>query len=50
MQCVPLSRVELVKRPWVRVSQPLRGRRSQPVTLSVMTYNILSQSLIDQNM
>lgn len=48
--CAPLSRVESVKRPWVRVNQPLRGSRSQPVTLSIMTYNTLAQNLIEQNM
>lgn len=39
-----------VRRPWVRVSRPVEVGGAQPLTLSVMTYNILAQSLIEKNM
>ena len=40
----------LLRRPWEMVNEPKRLDQTQPIVLTVMTYNVLAQSLVDKNM
>jgi mRNA deadenylase 3'-5' endonuclease subunit Ccr4 len=40
----------LLQRPWETINEPEQVGQTPPTILTVMTYNVLAQSLIDKNM